>query len=668
MIIATAGHVDHGKTALVKALTGVDTDRLPQEKARGISIDLGFAYTRAPGGATLGFVDVPGHERFVRNMLAGVCGIDYVLLVVAADDGVMPQTREHLDILDLLDVRDGIVVITKADAVDAQRLAAVRQEVAALMTPTTLHDAAVVAVSSLTGAGIADLRATLDAAATRHARTAREGRGFRFAVDRVFTVAGSGTVVTGTVFDGSVRAGDALVIAPSGRPVRVRGVQHAGHAVDSAAAGERCALNVTGANVDDIARGDWLQAEPLATTRLDVELTVLAGAPHPLRHWTPVHLHIGTAAVTARVAMRRGESVAPGATVVAQLCTDRPIAATNGDRFIVRDPSATFTVGGGVIIDPLAPTRRVPQSIRSVELAALATRDPAQALAKLLAGSAEGVDIARFARTFNLAPAHRDALLAAAGAIVVDRRHALPAVRIATLEADAVAAVDGFHGQHPQLPGLALNALRAEIAPALGDETFAALLRTRAGALGLEIGGATVHRRGHVTTANKADETLWQRTLPRLIEAGFHGIALADLALDLRIGESVLTDFLHRKAATGDVHRVNPHRFYPRALMAELAALATDMAANAPDQSFIAAQFRDRSGVNRTLAIEILECLDRLGITQRVGDARKVRKDFVAILGPARVPPPAPPKRVQSTQKRQPPARHPWTRPHHAAR
>jgi len=642
MIVATAGHVDHGKTALVRALTGVDTDRLPQEKARGISIDLGFAYGRTPGGRTLGFVDVPGHERFVRNMLAGVCGIDAVLLVVAADDGVMPQTREHLAIVDLLGVTRGVVVITKVDAVAPERVAAVRAEVRTLVEGTGLADAPVVEVSSVTGQGIEALQALLHDAADAHRARHETHRLLRHAVDRAFTVAGSGTVVTGTIFDGSVAVGDHVLVSPSGREARVRGIQMAGKAAERAHAGERCALNLAGLERDDVARGQWIVARHAPSSRLDVRLRVLPDAPHPLRHWTPVHLHLGTADIAARVSIRRGASIAPGETAAAQLLCETPVAALNGDRFIVRDPSATRTLGGGVVIDPFPPERRVAHATRASQLDAMATLAPDRGLAGLLDATPSGVDLTRFGHAFGITDERVDALVRESKGVVVGRdpAWAFAAGAIAAIEGAIVVTLARFHEETPQAPGQDVKALRRAPAPVLPDDVFAALLRSRATALGIDVVGSIARRASHVPTANRADETLWQQVKPRLVEAGFRGCMLRDLAPDLRVREPVLADFLHRKAATGEVVRVTPQRFYPREVLAELAALATAMAAESPSATFVAAQFRDRSGVNRTLAIEILECLDRLGITQRIGDARKVRKDFVPLLGPARVPPP----------------------------
>src|SRR5689334_16659070 len=353
MIVATAGHIDHGKTLLVRTLTGVDTDRLPEEKARGISIDLGFAYLPLDARKLIGFVDVPGHERFIRNMLAGVCGIDFALLVVAADDGVMPQTLEHLHILDLLHVRRGAVAITKSDRVEASRVREVEQQVGTLIGQTQLAGAPILAVSAVSGVGIDHLRALLVNEAGAQAERNAQGGHFRYAVDRAFTVAGSGTVVTGTVFAGSVKPGDRVVVSPEGLEVRVRSIQIHGKTADRASSGERCALNLTGADVASIGRGDWVLAPVLhnPTRRIDARVTVLSAEEGALEHWTPVHLHLATSDVTGRIATRRGASIAPGDTAIVQLVLDEPIGALRGDRFIVRDQSASRTLGGGIVLD-----------------------------------------------------------------------------------------------------------------------------------------------------------------------------------------------------------------------------------------------------------------------------------------------------------------------------
>ena len=359
MIIGTAGHIDHGKTSIVRALTGVDTDRLKEEKARGITIDLGFAYQALPGGGVLGFVDVPGHEKLIRNMLAGATGIDHVLFVVAADDGPMPQTREHLAILDLLGVQRGVVALTKADLVSAQRLGQAQDEVRALLAGTALAGADILPVSSRTGQGVDALRGALEAA---HAKLTRERAGghFRLSVDRSFSLAGVGTVVTGTAVAGRVTVGDKLLVSPAGTAVRVRGLHAANREATEGVAGQRLALNLSGVEKQDVMRGDWIVAEPAhaPTQRIDARLRVLAAESQPLAHWTPLHLHLGAVDVGARIVLLEGQAIAPGSQALVQLELEQPIGALHGDRFIVRDQSAQRTIGGGVVLDAFAPPAR----------------------------------------------------------------------------------------------------------------------------------------------------------------------------------------------------------------------------------------------------------------------------------------------------------------------
>ncbi|VTU32749.1 SelB translation factor [Variovorax sp. SRS16] len=575
MIVATAGHIDHGKTTLVKALTGVDTDRLPQEKARGISIDIGFAYWRAPGGALLGFVDVPGHERFVRNMLAGVCGVDYAMVVVAADDGVMPQTREHLHIVDLLGIGRGIAVITKADRVDGARLQAVEREVRALLAGTSLEGAPLRPVSAIGGQGIAALRDELASAASGCRRSAVQGRRLRYAIDRAFTVAGAGTVVTGTVFDGMVRTGDRLLLSPGGREVRVRGIQKDGAAAERAEAGERCALNLARVELSQVQRGDWVLHPELhaPTTRLDVELQVLAAEAHALRHWTPVHLHLGTRDVTARVSLRRGESVEPGGRAFARLVVDQPISALHGDRFIVRDQSAQRTVGGGRVLDAFPAPRRLPAEARLRQLRALALPSALETLQALVAGAPAGVNAAAFARNVNLDPEAFARLLKQAG--------------LASIGTGTQALV---------------------LTPAAADARLA-------------------RKPQEMPADNPEHLRLWQLAQPALKQAARTGLSVVQLAQALGVRDSVLRDMLHRKAQAGDAVRVNDERFYLRATTDEFIEVARGVAQAMPEGRFTAGQFRDGAGIGRALAVQVLEALDRLGITRRVGDVRMLRAD-----------------------------------------
>jgi selenocysteine-specific elongation factor len=643
MIVATAGHIDHGKTLLVKTLTGVDTDRLPEEKARGISIDLGFAYLPVPGGGLIGFVDVPGHERFIRNMLAGVCGIDFALLVVAADDGIMPQTIEHLNILDLLHVTRGAAVITKVDRVDAERVEEVRAAVAGLLASTGLAEAPVLPVSAVTGTGMEALKTLLLNEAKQHTLRQSEGQLFRYAIDRTFTVAGSGTVVTGTVFSGTVKSGDKLTVSPAGLAVRVRGIQIHGKAAERATGGERCALNLTGAELDSVRRGDWVLANELhrPTQRLDARITVLGAEAHALEHWTPIHLHLATSDVTARIATRRGESVAPGASAVIQLVLDEPICALRGDRFILRDQSATRTLGGGYVLDPFAPATRRSSRMRLSELDAFERNVPEDALSALLGSTERPIDVKRFELLYNLAPDRAAQLYENAKLVQVgkDGRLAITQARHNVLRDAVLAELAAFHRRQPQAIGEEIETLRQTVAADLDADAFGSVLRRLADERKLEASGSTARLPGHNATANAADDRMWQTVRPVLEASGYNVPPVRELALQVKLKEPIVKDFLYRKAKTGEVMRVTGDRFYPRTTLATLAAVAHATAQAQPNGHFTAAQYRDATGIGRSLAIELLEFLDSLGITQRVGDTRKMRKDFVPILGAATAAP-----------------------------
>jgi selenocysteine-specific elongation factor len=420
MILATAGHIDHGKTALVRALTGVDADRLPEEKRRGLTIDLGFAYTTLPDGTELGFVDVPGHERFLPNMLAGVLSIDRVLLIVAADDGPRPQTLEHLDVLELVGVAQVTGVVTKIDRVPAERRAAIETEVALLLAEAGYADAPIFAVSSITGEGVPALadhlrQSARGAVQTRAAQPAAGG--FRLAIDRVFSLSGIGLVVTGTAIAGEVAVGDRLCVSPRGVEVRVRGVHAHNQAVERARAGERCALNLAGSFPESGApgRGDWVidPALHLPTSRIDLAISVSRVAPAALRGGLPVHLHLGTEDAVARLAVLGDRTIAPGGTGFVQLDIERPIGALWGDRAIIRDHAARHTLAGGRVIDPSPPRRGRSRPERLAALAALAEADAGDALERLVA-TAGSAPLATFAQARNLPLAEIEALAEAA--------------------------------------------------------------------------------------------------------------------------------------------------------------------------------------------------------------------------------------------------------------
>jgi len=452
-------------------------------------------------------------------------------------------------------------------------------------------------------------------------------------------VAGSGTVATGTVFAGAAGPGDRLMLSPAGVEVRVRAIQKDGKTAAQVVAGERCALNLSGVEVADAGRGDWLLSPALhaPTQRLDVRLQLLASEARPLKHWTPVHVHHGAHDVTARISIRRGAEIRPGESAMAQLIVDKPIAALNGDRFIVRDQSALRTIGGGAVIDPFPPPRRRDPKLRAAQLQALESADPREALSALLACSPDGVNLSWFAHSFNLDDEHVAALVQGHDLVVVGKelRTGLSRAGVESINAAVRDALARFHQATPRALGMEIAALRRECAPQLAADPFQFLLRRLADERHIELSGSLAKVPRHVATDNPADESLWQRVHPMLKGAGFNGLTIAELATAAKIREPVLKDFLHRKAKTGELVCVTPERFYLRAMLAQFAAIAESVFRAAPDARFSAAQVRDRTDIGRTRVIQILECFDRLGITQRIGDLRVISKDYVPILGPS---------------------------------
>ncbi|TKV77837.1 selenocysteine-specific translation elongation factor, partial [Pseudomonas aeruginosa] len=404
MIVGTAGHIDHGKTSLLRALTGIEGDRRPAERQRGITIDLGYLYADLGDGSPTGFIDVPGHERFVHNMLAGASGIDCVLLVVAADDGLMPQTREHLAIVELLGIRRALVALTKIDRVEPQRVQQVRTQVEHLLASGPLARSPIFPLSSSTGEGVEALREALGGLAGEVRERSREGY-FRLAVDRAFSVAGSGIVVTGTAFSGQVAVGDELLLGNAGRPVRVRGLHAQNRPAQQAWAGQRVALNIAGERLalEQIQRGDWLLQAALhaPTTRVDIDFRLLPVELRDFTHWTPVHLHLGTQDVTGRLALLEGEQLEPGHRAFAQLVLNAPIQALHGDRLVLRDQSAQRTLGGGRVLDGAAPARNRRTPARLAQLQALRQESLEEALPTLLGAAENGLDPQRLVQSFN---------------------------------------------------------------------------------------------------------------------------------------------------------------------------------------------------------------------------------------------------------------------------
>ena len=625
MLIGTAGHIDHGKTSLIRRLTGRDTDRLPEERKRGISIELGYAYVPLGAEATsdqvLGFVDVPGHEKFVHTMLAGATGIDLALLVIAADDGVMPQTEEHLDILRLLGVTEGAIALTKIDAVAPERVAEVSVQLAgALGEPAAQWP--IFPVSNLSGDGIDALDDWLRNQAAERVASTESGE-FRLAVDRVFTLDGVGTVVTGTVHAGRVRVGDEVAVQPRGLRARVRSLHAQDRTADAGHVGQRCALNLAGLSKDDVERGDWVQGAALANLglRFDAALRLSAREAKTLPQWTNVHLHHGTRDVLARVAVLDADTIEPGAERLVAITVDAPLAACRGDRFVVRDASARRTLGGGVLLDIAPPARGKRRPERLALLDALRTRAGVAALPAWLAS--EAVPVARLASGWNLRAEETAAALAAVGARVAAGT-AFAAERWAALRDKTIAAVTTTHEREPEMPGLEQNRLRRMVAPSLTAEAIADLIDELLADGTLVRRGAFLALPSHRAELGKDERVRWEKIKPLLMEAPFDPPRVRDIAKATGLPEAEVRALLKRVARVGEVTLVALDHFFLSDAVAQMADIAARLIAR--DGAARAAEFRDEIGTGRKVAIQILEFFDRVGFTRRVRDDHLLRR------------------------------------------
>ncbi|CAB5680416.1 selenocysteine-specific translation elongation factor [Comamonas aquatica] len=633
MIIGTAGHIDHGKTTLVRALTGVETDRLKEEKARGISIELGYAYAPLPNGDVLGIIDVPGHEKFVHTMAAGAVGIDHALLVVAADDGVMPQTLEHLEILQLLGIRQGTVALTKVDRVLPERIQDVRDEITAILSVTALAGSPIfeTAAAQPGAPGVQALRAHLDVQAQLMPPRPRDGL-FRLAVDRVFTLPGQGTVVTGTVFNGRVAVGDSLVHSASGQAVRVRSIHAQNQAAEQGVAGQRCALNLAGIAKDDIQRGDWIADGRVlqATDRIDIRLHLLAEAP-PMAQWTPVHVHLGTQRGTAHVALLQDQPIESGTEVRAQLVLDAPVFTVPGDRLVLRNAQASRTIAGGLVLDPYAPARKRRSPERSATLDALEHLVATHDATPLVAQAAHGLPLSQLQRLTgrsldNIAlPGTQRIALADGDALLID------AQRQAQLQAQVLDTITRFHDKYPDEPGINAARLRRMAWPGLvhaqHDMLWRAIIDQLLQSQQLASSGAWLHRPGHSVQLSAAEQALAEQLLPRLQDGRFDPPWVRDLARDTGSGEEVVRQLLRKLARQGLLFQVVKDLFYTAANMDQLATIVQDLAATTPHGEVEARAFRDATQLGRKRAIQIIECFDRLGYTRRVRDAHVLRPD-----------------------------------------
>jgi len=640
LIVGLAGHIDHGKTSLVKALTGVAGDRLKDEKARGITIDLGFAYMPARSGPPIGFIDVPGHERFVHTMLAGASGVDFALLTVAVDDGIMPQTREHLAILDLLGVNRGAVVLTKTDLASPESIELIARQVKAMIAATVLAHVDVLTISALTGAGVDALRAHLEEAAGA-ARDRTAGKRFRLAIDRVFTLSGVGVVATGTVLSGAVHLGDRIQLSPSGLFARVRSLHAQNRPADAAHAGERCALNLTGPDItkDAIRRGDVALDPELhaPTDRIDGRIRILATEKKPVGQWHPVRLHHAAAEAGARIVLFDDQPIAPGEEANVQLVLDRPIAAAAHDRFVVRDVSAQRTLGGGLFLDLRAKARgrRTPE--RREQRAALELADPSACLAALLEAPPFAFDLGAFTRDRALSAQWTDQLAPRLGLIILesgDSRIAVSRERWDLFGSTMLERIGAYHAEHPDLQGLGREQLRVTSQPKLPKPAFDVALKKLAGSSQLVLDGAFVRLPSHEVQLTPEDKAAWEVIAPLIGGAQrFRPPRVRDLAAATGRAEKDLRRVLKRAGRMGWADEVAHDHFFLRSTVKEMTTIIAELAAAAKDGSFSAAQFRDQVDNGRKVAIQILDFFDRHGVTLRKGDERRVNRHRLDLFG-----------------------------------
>jgi selenocysteine-specific elongation factor len=639
IIVGTAGHIDHGKTSLVKALTGVDADRLKEEKERGITIDIGFADLTV-GDVHFGFVDVPGHERFVKNMLAGAHGIDLVMLVVAADESVMPQTREHFDICRLLEVKSGLVVITKTDMVEAEFTDLVEAEVGDYVAGSFLEGAPVCRVSSRTGEGIEELKKTLQKLVAKVAERDQQAVA-RLPIDRVFTIKGFGTVVTGTLIAGTIRAGDELELLPSaGRRMKARGLQVHGKVTQAAQAGERTAVNLQGIDLDEVSRGQVLApaGRLQASSMLDVRLQLLTSAPRGLRSRARVHLHLGTAEALARVVLLGPNELAAGASCHAQLRLESPLLALPGDRFIIRSYSPTVTIGGGVIVDALPRKHRLRDAVQAAaQLDPLSKADETERIALLLETAGEfGMSHAQLAARSG---ATDDAIRRAADSAVKSRRavavNQTPLLLVARTAFEDLAKkvrtlLKEFHQRSPLEAGMGREEIREKLFAPLPPEIFRAVITYLAERNEAVAEKDLLRLSSHRVALSSEEQAAKDHLAEVYARAALQPISLeeaiaqvvSDKGPQFGIDAGRAQRFAQMLINSGELVRVSDLIFH-RGALDELKTTLHRFKSEHGAKIDVGA-FKDLTGVSRKYAIPLLEYMDRQRVTRRVGDAREI--------------------------------------------
>lgn len=623
IIIGTAGHVDHGKTTLIRALTGIDTDRLKEEKERGMTIDLGFASLALPNGTSAGIVDVPGHERFVKNMLAGAGGVDVALLVIAADESVMPQTVEHLEILDLLEVKRGVVALTKSDLVDADWIEIVKDDVAKALAGTFLADSPMIPVSSTTGDGMPDLIAALQDACESVEERDASGP-FRLPVDRVFTLTGFGTIVTGTLVAGTVKVGDPIELLPSGLKSRVRQLQVHGTKVESASAGTRVAINLAGLEVAELGRGDICAAPGTlkASSLFDLRLTLLGDAAKPLKNRARIRLHVGTAELIGRMILLDRDELQPGDQAYAQFRSETKAAAARGDRFVIRSYSPMNTIGGGVIIDPVARKHR---RFDSAVLSALETSSkgaPEELVEQALRQSPTGINAAELSKASGVGDLRGllDSLKSSGKVIELSGGRLIHAHALSQHAARIRETLDQFHARNPLRPAMPKEELRMTAAKAFDSRSFAVLLTYLEEGGEIATSGTAASLPGREVRLTPEQESASEKIISELRKAGYNVPSPDEFLKTSGVPSATAKEILDLLVHQGDVVKVAEDIYLHRSTVEQAERMIREHISK--NGKITVSEFRDLVGTTRKYALPILEYFDSKHVTRRVGDER----------------------------------------------
>lgn len=632
IILGTAGHIDHGKTSLIKAITGINTDRLKEEQARGITIELGFAFMNLPSGQRIGIVDVPGHEKFVKNMVAGASGIDMVAMVVAADEGVMPQTREHMEICALLGVRHGLVALTKVDLVDEEWLALVIDDIESFTAGTFLEGAPIVPVSAATGEGIPELLSELDELSAKVPAHSASGL-FRLPVDRVFTMKGFGTVITGTLISGQVSVGEQIMIYPSGITSKVRGLQVHNQSVETAEVGQRTAINFQGLEKASIARGEVV-ARPgtlISSYMLDLRLQFLKSNQKPIKTRTQVRFHTGTSEIMGKLVFIDREELSPGDTAVAQIRLDEPMAVVKGDRYVIRSYSPVRTIGGGEILNP------VPRKLKQADaplvplIESLSSLSPEEVIAfHAKAARYGGVSFTSFMVMTNLSEKQLDkalqALLSRREIVCVDKNSQIYVHQdtLAGLASEATAHLKHYHKINPLKTGMSKEELKSKVPPMVSDKLYHLMLNDLIRSNRVILEGEYIRDADHRVKLGLDQAKAKEKILSAYEQNGLMPPYFKDVAAGLNMDLADAKDVLSLLVKEGKLAKAKEDLYFSSQAISTLEEKL--IAFLVQNQEISMTQFKDLTSTSRKYSVPLLEYFDSRNITLRVGDVRKLRK------------------------------------------